>query len=164
MTTGVNAPERQIFHDWIEKFKGYLPKGESVLDIGCFPRHDYHPVFKDYDYKTVDPNPAHNPDIIGEVGWDGLNLQYNSQGGVICHGVHSECRNPFLLTNGAISLLKHGGLGLFGIVLTGYPLYQGEKWRFTEDGVNSLLCGVEVLEKQVVHRDRPSFWFGIVRK
>lgn len=164
MTTGANATERLIFHEWLEKFKGYLTLGDSIIDIGCFPRHDYHPTFQGYDYKTVDPNPAHRPDVVGEVGWDGLNLRLNAHHGVICHGVHSECRNPFLLTNGAISLLKPGGIGLFGIVLLGYPTYDGEKWRFTEAGVNSLLSGLEVLEKVVIHRDKPSFWFGIVRK
>lgn len=164
MTTGVNAPERQVFHQWLEKLKGYLKPGDNIIDIGCFPRHDYHPTFKDYDYKTIDPNPTHNPDIVGEVGCDGLNLLLGFYDAVICHGVHSECQNPFSLTQGAISLLKSGGYGLFGIVLMGYPNYDGEKWRFTEAGVNHLLSGLTVVEKVVIYRDKPSFWFGIVQK
>lgn len=164
MTTGVNAPERQVYHQWIEKLKGYLKPGDKVLDIGCFPRHDYHETMKDYDYKTIDPNPAHNPDILGEVGVYAPNFALNGYSAVMCHGVHSECQNPFSLTGGAIEAIKTGGYGLFGIVLLGYPTYEGEKWRFTEAGVNQLLGGLTVLEKIVVYRDKPSFWFGIVQK
>jgi hypothetical protein len=161
VTTGVNAPERAVYHEWIDKFKGYLKPGDSVLDIGCFPRHDYHSTMREFKYKTVDPNYEHHPDIVGEVGLESFYYPYD---GLMCHGVHSECQNPFDLTLGAIKCLKSGGIGLFGIVLLGYPTYEGEKWRFTEAGVNSLLSGLEVLEKVVIHRDKPSFWFGIVRK
>lgn len=159
MTTGSNAPERLIYHEWIEKFKTYLSKGQSVYDIGCFSRHDYHETMKDYNYKTIDNNPNQNPDIVVDAA-----SSMPSVDGIMCHGVHSECKNPFKLTYYCWENLKENGVALFGIVLLDYPQYHGELWRFTLDGVKKMLRDFHVIEERVVYRNEPSFYFCIARK
>ena len=161
VTTGVNAPERLAYHKWIEKFKNYLNPHDTIYDIGCFSRHDYHETMRDYYYSTVDKDVNQSPDIL-------LNIETHSllhADGIMCHGVHSECANPFNLTKGCYNSLKSGGIALFGIVLLGYPEYDGEYWRFTQSGAKKLFDGYfDVLQDEVYFRSIPSFYFSIVRK
>lgn len=164
MTTGINAPERAIYHEWIEKFKEYLKPNDRVYDIGCFARHDYHETMKDYNYRTVDRNKAQNPDIICDIEKLPFEHECKYIDALMCHGVHSECGNPEILTNSCRRIVKSGGVILFGIVLLGYPTYEGELWRFTEKGAKALLKDFSIIEDQIVMRETPSFYFAIVRK
>lgn len=158
------TPERIKYHEMMERFKTYIPKGCTIWDIGKSVAHDYKKIFKDYDYKTVDRDKTTNPDIF-------LDLEKLDGGGacildaVLCNGVTEQCSNPFDLLKGVESIIKVGGYGLYGVLLTSYPLFGWDNFRFTESGILLQFNNFDIIEKELVYRnDVPSYIYLICKK
>lgn len=154
--------ERARYHEMLERFKSYIPKGATIYDIGKSTRHNYATVFKDYNYKTIDRNKAIEPDIVADVE---KNIDLPLCDAVLCNGVVEQCDNPFLLFKNVTQLLEPKGVALYGSVSLGYPEYDVDYFRFTVKGLMRVLeKSYSILESTLVTRVTPSYVFVICQK
>lgn len=154
--------ERARYHEMLDRFKWYIPKGCKVYDIGKSLKHDYAEVFKDYNYKTIDRNKDTNPDIVADME---TNVSLPKCDAVICNGVVEQCDNPFSMFQNVTDLLNRNGVALYGSVCLGYPEYDIDYFRFTVKGIKRALEGkYNILESSLVTRVTPSYIFIICRK
>lgn len=160
--------ERQKYHEWLERFKAYLAINSVIYDIGKSAKYDYADMFKNYNYKTIDKDANKNPDILQDMEVPlGLYSMINSADAVICNGVVEQCENPFKLLGMIDVVLKDSGYLLFGTVLTGYPVYDNDRIRFTAFGIENALKKYEIIDKEIIHREGikdPTYMFLIVKK
>ena len=145
---------RQILHsEMIPRFLTYLKAGDVVYEIGK----------GDYNYKdiipnliTLDRNGRKHPDI--EVDIEGHNdLMCDA---VMCVGVTEECNNPFELIKGVHRLLHLNSVVLFGIALTGNPIYDKDYWRCTINGSVKLIEGHFKIVEQRFVEDKYAFFIA----
>lgn len=161
------SPERIKYHEWQEKLKAYLTAGSLIYDIGKSAIYDYSQTFKDFKYYTIDKSKEKNPDlqldieIIDELGWkDHCDV-------LLCNGVIEQCENPFKLIQGCWILLKPAGYALFGIILTGFPIYDNDRIRFTVMGIRNALKKFKIIDSEIIYRmgiDAPTYIYLIVKK
>jgi hypothetical protein len=160
--------ERTKYHEWLEKFKNYLTPGCLVYDIGKSARYDYAQTFKEYNYLTIDKDANKKPYLILDIedvrDLGGLDVPK----AIICNGVVEQCENPFLLFQNLFGLLQPGGFMLIGTVLTGFPVYDNDRVRFTVRGIINLMKKYgDILENEVVYREGivdPTYMYLIVKK
>jgi hypothetical protein len=156
------SQERLRFHEFQKKFKSYLKPGYIIYDIGKDPKWDYKKVYQNYKYFTVDNNPEVSPDILDDIEETHLSESCDA---LICWGVTEQCNNAYKLLEGISKILKPNGLGLFGIISVGYPIYGKDFVRFTPQGAIKLLSDFDLLEKEIVYRKGvPSYVIAICRK
>jgi len=148
----------------LERFRNYLQDGQLLYDIGK-PAYDYESIFSKQIYKTVDCNPAVNPDIVCDIEAIRCPNDFNAEA-VICNGVAEQCENPFNVVRGIDWMMKDGAVALFGIISVGYPIYDTDYVRFTPNGALRLLQRhFRLLEHEIVRRDGiPSYIYAICRK
>ena len=157
MTT-IQSKERTKYHEAMEDFVLRIPKASIVYDIGKSNTHDYFDVFKDMDFKTIDRDKNKVPDIVLDI--EKLN-EFNADDyleladAILCNGVVEQCDNPFKMIEACYSILKSNGIILFGMVLTGFPLYDNDRFRFTAQGAELAIkhTGFTILTKEIVQRD-----------
>lgn len=126
----------------------------KVLDIGAGLRIDasrgnvedptrswIKPLVAQADYKVMDPVDKYHPDIVGDI--HSIPVGDESYDGVICLAVLEHVTKPWIAVSEMKRILKPGGI-LLGYVpfLSPYhamPGYYGDYFRYTEDGIRSLL-------------------------
>lgn len=119
-----------------------------ILDIGGGGQyqkwlHPYKQLFSQADYRTLDPDPTTNPDIVGDI--HDIPLQDNSVDAVICYSVLEHIRDPNRAVAEIHRILRPGGKLLL-YVPSIYP-YHARKghypdyWRFFDDTLIMLFEG-----------------------
>jgi len=159
--------ERQKYHEWLEKFKAYLTSGCLIYDIGKSAKYDYADTFKEYNYKTIDKDINKNPDIVADMEILIETYKIDNADAFICNGVVEQCENPYQLFKVLFELLKPGGYALIGTVLTGFPVYDNDRVRFTVVGIKKVLKKRQLIDSEVIYRagvTDPTYMYLIVKK
>jgi hypothetical protein len=159
--------ERQKYHEWLEKFKAYLTPGCLVYDIGKSAKYDYVETFKGYKYLTIDKDPDKKPDLVHNIEDANAMILIDMPGAIICNGVVEQCENPFRLFDN-LFYLNSGSIVLIGTILTGFPVYDNDRVRFTVMGITNLMkkYGI-ILDSEVIYREGikdPTYMYLIVKK
>ena len=167
MSMDGDSLERQKYHDWLEKFKAYLAAGNFVYDVGKSAKYDYAQTFRGYKYITIDINSDKKPDLMLNME-DEKSLAFLTKAdAIICNGVVEQCENPYQLFKVLFEILKPGGYALIGTVLTGFPVYDNDRVRFTAMGIRNVLKEHQLIDSEVIYRAGvvdPTYMYLIVRK
>lgn len=165
------TPERARFNEfWIMRFAEFIPIGALIYDIGKSPVWDYGKILVGRNVRTIDRDASACPDIVCDVEREGVLHLSGAADGVICIGVSEECSNPFKMIGGVATLIKDGGVAMFGIMSIGYPYASNRKdnLRFTPAGARTLLsANFDEIESEDFKRASycdPSYIFYIGRK
>ena len=160
--------ERQKYHEWLEKFKVYLTAGCLIYDIGKSAKYDYASWFVDYRYLTIDKDVNKNPDLVREVEDFHNLISLVNPDAIICNGVVEQCENPFLLFANLFELLQKDGYMLIGTVLTGFPVYDNDRVRFTAGGITNLMKKYgTIIDSEIIYREDikdPTYMYLIIKK
>ena len=159
--------ERERYHVWLEKFKAYLNPGAVVYDIGKSAKYDYAPMFAEYKYLTIDKDFNKKPDLVRDVEDVDDLIGINIPEAIICNGVVEQCENPFILFQNLFGLLEPEGIMLVGTVLTGFPVYDNDRFRFTEMGIKNTLKDYKLLESETIYRPEvkdPTYMYLLIQK
>ena len=159
--------ERRKYHEWLEKFKNYLTPGCLVYDIGKSDKYDYAQTFQGYHYLTIDKDAKKNPDLVLNIEDANNLIMLDMPDAVICNGVVEQCENPFRLFDNLFHL-KPGNIILIGTVLTGFPVYDNDRVRFTVMGITNLMkkYGI-ILDSEIIYREGikdPTYMYLIMKK
>jgi len=130
--------------------------GRTVLDIGAGLRVDaargnvvdperawIKPLLNGVTYQVLDPVDTYHPDIVGDVR--DMKIADASYDAVLCLAVLEHVSKPWVAISEMRRVLKPGGILLCYVpFLSPYhamPGYYGDYFRFTDDGIRSLLDG-----------------------
>lgn len=106
-------------------------------------------------YKTLDPVPDYNPDIVGDI--HDLPFKDGAIDAILCIAVLEHVRNPFKAMDEMYRSLKRGGkLLVYVPFLYYYHAHEGyykDYWRYTYDGLEELSKQFSYVEIERV-RDR----------
>lgn len=161
------TPEREAYHRWLDRFSVLLPKSALILDVGKTEQHSHRAAFEaaGMKYLTLDRDPAVKPDICMDLENPNSALAPRKADGIIVSGVTEQCRNPFALLAGVTAALKPGGLALWGVACTAFPIYREDYWRFTPTGVARYLEDYAWLDEEATRRgDEVAYMFVLARK
>ena len=159
--------ERERYHVWLEKFKAYLNPGAVVYDIGKSRKYDYVETFKDFTFRTIDKNPLVQPDLELDLEELYSVTLLPLADGILFNGVVEQCENPFILLETLNEMLKGSGVMLVGTVLTGFPVYDNDRFRFTEMGIKNALRDYKLLESETIYRPGvkdPTYMYLLIQK
>lgn len=141
----------QFFQDAVRRA---LRPGTDVLDIGAGLRIDatrgnvedpirawIKPLIKDVRYAVMDPVDTYHPDIVGDI--HAIPLADASYDAVFCLAVLEHVGKPWIAVSEMRRVLRPGGILVAYVpFLSPYhamPGYYGDYFRYTEDGIRSLL-------------------------
>lgn len=143
---------------WDEFFNGAVREAlrprARVLDIGAGLRIDasrgnvedparawIKPLVKDTEYRVMDPVDTYHPDIVGDI--HAMPVADASYDAVFCLAVLEHVGKPWVAVSEMNRVLKPGGMLVAYVpFLSPYhamPGYYGDYFRYTEDGIRSLL-------------------------
>lgn len=125
-----------------------IAQRQRVYDVGGGGRFQkwlaqYEPLFAAAEYKTVDYDPATQPDIVADI--HALPMQDSSADAVICYAVLAHVREPIIAVSEVRRILKPGGVALF-YVPSIYPNMSEpggaypDNWRFFNDSLDILFA------------------------
>ncbi len=137
-----------------EAIRSALQPGTDVLDIGAGLRIDasrgnvedpthawIKPLVAQTRYKVMDPVDTYHPDIVGDI--HAMPLPDASFDAMFCMAVLEHVGRPWVAVSEMRRVLKPGGrLVAYVPFLSPYhamPGYYGDYFRYTEDGIRSLL-------------------------
>ena len=160
------SPERKRYHQIMSEFILLLSPKSTVYDIGKSTRFDYAPLFSGHSFKTIDRDPDKRPDIAMDIEML-TSSSFATADALLCNGVIEQCNDPMQMIRGCNSLLKSGGLILFGFCLLGYPPYDNDRFRFTSQGaiVAVKRNGFNIIKIDIVKRnDIESYIYVLAKK
>jgi SAM-dependent methyltransferase len=137
-----------------ERVRELLAPGANVLDIGAGLRIDaargnvedptrawIKPLVHNVEYQVMDPVDTYHPDIVGDI--HAMPVADATYDAVICLAVLEHVGKPWVAVSEMRRVLKPGGMLLAYVpFLSPYhamPGYYGDYFRYTEDGIRSLL-------------------------
>lgn len=122
-----------------------IARSGQIIDIGSGKRFgkwlaEYRHLFNEETYKTLDSDPTHNPDIVGDIHH--LPFSDNTVEAVICYSVLEHIENPKRAIQEIHRVLRAGGRALVSVPSL-YPYHaKGARykdyWRFFDDGLSVL--------------------------
>jgi SAM-dependent methyltransferase len=138
-----------------EAVRDALRPGARVLDIGAGLRIDasrgnvedpkrawIKPLVAETEYLVMDPVATYHPDIVGDI--HAIPIPEASFDSVFCLAVLEHVAKPWVAVSEMRRILKPNGLLVAYVpFLSPYhamPGYYGDFFRFTEDGIRSLLA------------------------
>lgn len=157
--------ERRKYHEWITKILPLFSKDSIVYDIGKSHKYDYSKVFNQCKYRSIDNNITKAPDFL--IDFEDINQLSGLEKAdlILCNGVVEQCNNPFDIVKNCLKLLNDKGYLLFGSVLTGFPVYNNDYFRFTENGAKRLFKNI--VSYEVVSREgitAPTYIYILCRR
>jgi SAM-dependent methyltransferase len=146
--------------EWLDK---KMIPGGSVLSIGC--QNDdrkYFKSFEAHEFKTLDFNPANNPDIVHDMNTDLFPGEFENEwigrfDFVLALDLFEYIYDPVMAHKNLNLLLKPGGV-LFVTYPFVYPQHEPagtDYLRYAPDGVRKLLtnAGFEIMEVECKKND-----------
>jgi SAM-dependent methyltransferase len=142
-----------------------LQPGARVLDIGAGLRADpargnrldphrawMTPLLRAVRYDVLDPVATYHPSLVGDL--QALPIRANTYDAVICHAVLEHVPRPWEGVAEILRVLKPRGVAFlyvpFLIPYHAEPGYYADYWRFTGDGLASLLRAFAEVRMQAV--------------
>lgn len=162
--TNADSLERKKYHELITKIVPLLDTKSIIYDIGKSHKYNYAPIFRNNEYKSIDNNITKNPDIFLDFENTEEVIKLPKADLILCNGVVEQCTNPFKIIENCLSLLNDKGYLLFGSVLTGFPVYQNDYFRFTANGLRRMFKNI--VTEEIVYREgitEPTYMYILSR-
>ena len=153
--TNADSLERKKYHEIITKILPLFDINSIIYDVGKSHKYNYSSIFKNSNYKSIDISTGKCPDILLNFEDTEEVLKLPKADLILCNGVVEQCNNPFEIIKNCLLLLNDRGYLLFGSVLTGFPVYENDYFRFTANGLRRMFKNI--VTEEIIYREGITF-------